>query len=264
MVTVRVERIVWRRPNSPVPPSEFRLSDWGWAGSFGERAAIRVCGGTRLAIGRRYLAPLSRLYGTWYPFEEVRLRLEGERVVGGVDRGEPNIAHHVLAGRTIDAATRLVARTKPYRAVVRDPGGSPARRWQAVDRDHYRVWRGRTGMPETVAAGATGKSRWELYIRRPRQGRVCLGLRLRLLWGENGSRTETCGRGVANDAVTLNTLLGPGGGAFAYGLAGRKVARVKVRFGGRPPTSAGTLPMPRPGPPRFWIVPSNGDCPALA
>jgi hypothetical protein len=32
-VTVRVERVLWRRPNAPDPPRRFRFSDLGWTGT---------------------------------------------------------------------------------------------------------------------------------------------------------------------------------------------------------------------------------------
>jgi hypothetical protein len=61
VVTVRVERVLWRRPKAPQPPRNFRFTDWGWFGSLEERVPARVCGRTRMEIGRRYLAPLARL-----------------------------------------------------------------------------------------------------------------------------------------------------------------------------------------------------------
>jgi hypothetical protein len=128
------------QPNAPEPRRRFRFNDWGWFGELDNKVPVRVCGITRMELGTRYLAPIARLHGTWYPFEEVRLRLLGDLVVGGVDGGEANHAHNALIGRGIDSAVRMVAGTKPYRAVARDPSGSPARRWQRVDMDAYRIW----------------------------------------------------------------------------------------------------------------------------
>lgn len=266
VVTVRVERVLWRRPKAPEPPPTFRFSDWGWFGSRGEPVPARACGRTRMEIGRRYLAPVARLRGsTWYPFDEVRLRLRGGRVVGGVDGGEPNLAHNTLIGRSIAGAVRTVAQTHPYRAVVRNPRLDPAGRWQAADRDDYRVWRGRPGMAFPVAAGATSRARWELYLRLPKRGGMCVGIGTRALWNAAlGASGEGCGpRRLAPTAVTLAGFSAGKRGAFAFGRAGERVAAVRGRFADGEAFRASTLPTPIPpgGRSRFWIVPARGDCP---
>ncbi|HEX6652870.1 MAG TPA: hypothetical protein VF072_09015, partial [Thermoleophilaceae bacterium] len=84
-VTVRVERELWRRPNAPKPPQRFRFNDFGWTGTLDDRRPFVGCGATRMEIGRRYLAPVARDHGVWFPFGGVRLRLRGNLVVGGVD-----------------------------------------------------------------------------------------------------------------------------------------------------------------------------------
>jgi hypothetical protein len=264
-VTVRVEEVLWRRPKAPAPPATFRFSDWGWFGTLENRVPARICGLTRMAIGTRYLAPIARLRGaTWYPFSEVRLRLDGAMVVGGVDGGEPNDAHNALSGRPTESAVRMVARARPYRAVVRNPRLSPARRWQAADADRYRVWGGRPRATVTVASGATKIARWELYLRSLGRGRSCLGMRVRPLWDESGTvRRERCrARAIAKGAVTLQTFAPEGMGAFAYGRAGRRVGQVEVRVGDRAPERIGTLPAPRPpgGRDRFWVMHAGSNC----
>jgi hypothetical protein len=268
VVTVRVEEVLWRRPNAPAPPRTFRFSDWGWTGTLERKVPIRVCGVTRMELGTRYLAPISRLHGTWYPFEEARLKLDGDTVVGGVDGGEPNHAHHALIGRPVESAVRMVAQTPPYRAVGRDPRGSPARRWQRVDMDGYRIWRERRGeSPVTVSSGVERVSRWELYVRTPRPAVTCLGIRVRPLWDETGTVTrERCGRGgIAKDAVTVETFSPEGLGAFAYGRAGRRVGQVRVRLGRGRWIRLDTAFTPRPlgGGDRFWIRPARRGCGAV-
>lgn len=264
VVTVRVERVLWRRPKAPAPPSSFRFSDWGWFGTLENRVPARVCDITRMEIGTRYLAPIARLpRNTWYPFEEVRLRLDGDLVVGGVDGGEPSHAHNALSGRSVGSAVRMVARTMPYRAVVSDPRRTPARRWQAADADGYRVRRGaRTRVP--VASGVTKVARWELYLRPLGKGRSCLGLRVRQLWDESvGAKRERCGPSrIARDAVTLQSFAPEGLGAFAYGRAGRRVGQVEVRVGDRAPVRLGTLFTPEPpgGRERFWVLHAGVSC----
>jgi hypothetical protein len=268
VVTVRVEEVLWRRPNAPAPRRTFRFHDWGWFGELDNRVPARVCDITRMEIGTRYLAPIARLHGTWYPFEEVRLALLGDLVVGGVDGGEPNHAHHALIGRSVESAVRMVARTKPYRAVVRDPRQSPARRWQNAHADDFRVWREPPGTPATVSSGVTAEARWELRLRSPRRGRTCVGMQVRPLWDETGTVfEERCGRSaIAKGAVSLDTFSPPGLGAFAYGRTGRRVGQVRVRFGGgrwtRLPTAF--TPSPPGGRDRFWVAPAGRRCGAVS
>jgi hypothetical protein len=269
VVTVRVERVLWRRPKAPEPPRSFRFSDWGWFGTLENRKPARVCGVTRMELGRRYLAPVARLRnGTWYPFDEVRLRIDGRRVVGGVDGGEPTNAHNALAGRSIRGAVRMVARTHPYRAGVRHPRLDPARRWQLVDRDRYRVWRARPGMSFVVRSGVTPRARWELYFRLPRRGGMCVGIAARRLWGGgSGAGGEGCGpRRIATGAVTVGTFAATRLGLFALGRAGERVAAVRVRFPGERARELPTYPTPIPpgGRGRFWVAPARAGCPPRA
>jgi hypothetical protein len=268
VVTVEVEQVLWRRPKAPEPRRRFRFNDWGWFGELDDKVPARVCDITRMELGTRYLAPMARLHGTWYPFEEVRLRLLGDLVVGGVDGGEANHAHNALIGRSVDSAVRMVARAKPYRAVVRDPSGSPARRWQRVDMDDYRIWREPPGAPATVASGVTAEARWELRLRSPRRGRTCVGMQVRPLWDESGTvYEERCGRSVlAKDAITLNAFSPPGLGAFAFGRAGRRVGQVRVRFGRGGWTRQWTAFTPNPpgGRDRFWVAPAGRRCGAVS
>jgi hypothetical protein len=268
VVTVEVEQVLWRRPNAPEPRRRFRFNDWGWFGELDDKVPARVCDITRMELGTRYLAPMARLHGTWYPFEEARLRLLGDLVVGGVDGGEANHAHNALIGRSVDSAVRMVARAKPYRAVVRDPSGSPARRWQRVDTDDYRIWRERPGAPATVASGVTAEARWELRLRSPRRGRTCVGMQVRPLWDESGTvYEERCRRSaLAKDAITLDTFSPPGLGAFAYGRAGRRVGQVRVRFGRGGWTRQWTAFTPDPpgGRDRFWVAPAGRRCGAVS
>jgi hypothetical protein len=198
----------------------------------------------------------------WYPFSEARLRLDGNLVVGGVDGGDANHVHNALAGRPVESAVRMVARARPYRAVLHRPRSTPARRWQAVDADRYRLSRGRPG-PVTVASGVTKIARWEVYLRRRGGGR-CLGMRVRTLFDESRSvRRERCRPGaLARGAVTLHTFAPEGMGAFAFGRTGRRVAQVEVRVGDRAPVRLGTLPMPSPpgGGERFWVIHAGSAC----
>ncbi|HEV7846939.1 MAG TPA: hypothetical protein VGO83_11830, partial [Thermoleophilaceae bacterium] len=166
-VDVRVERVLWRRPNAPEPPRSFTFGDLGWTGTLKHRKPWKGCRDTRMELGRRYLAPVVRHNGTWYPFFTTRMRLRGNLVVGGVDLGEPENSHRALQGRTIAEAVRAIATARPYRAVVLHPQGSPAQRWQRAYRDHFRLWGGTRGVPAVSQSGVTARSRWELYVRLP-------------------------------------------------------------------------------------------------
>ena len=147
-----------------------------------------------MVLGRRYLAPIVRHNGTWYPFFPTRLRLRGHLVVGGVDGGEAENSHQALVGRSVRSAVRLIADTRPYRAVVLHPEGNPARRWNAVDSNDYRIWRDPGGLPVIVASGVTSRSRWQLYLRRPKRGGMCVGMSARPLWRPEPapSRSSMC------------------------------------------------------------------------
>ena len=129
-VTMRVERVLWRRPHAAEPPRRFRFLDFGWTGTLKNRHRLLGCRATRMELGRRYLAPIVRDHGEWYPFPATRLRLRGDLVVGGVDLGEPEHSHQALAGQTVRGAVRTVAQTLPYRTTVLHPGGGPRRRWE--------------------------------------------------------------------------------------------------------------------------------------
>ena len=261
---MKVERVLWRRPNAPEPPRRFRFGDWGWWGTLENRTPIRPCGETRMVIGRRYLAPIVRHNGTWYPFFPTRLRLRGDLVVGGVDGGEPEKSHQALQGRRVAGAVRLVAQTKPYRAVVLHPGGSPAQRWRAVYRDHFRIWRDPEGLPVIVQSGVTPKSRWQLYMRLPARGGMCVGMSVRALWHPRQNPSgEGCGPRRLRPRSLRVALFGAARrGVFAFGRV--RGLSVRVRFDGEDWREIRSVPTPIPpgGRDYFWVAPAEGDCPS--
>jgi hypothetical protein len=215
-------------------------------------------------IGRRYLAPIVRQNGAWYPFFTVRLRLRGDLVVGGVDCGEPENSHAALQGRRVRQAVRLVAETAPYRAVVLHPEGNPARRWQRVDADHYRIWGGGRGLPVLVDSGVTQKSRWQLYLRLPKRGGMCVGMSVRPLWHrEPAGSGEGCGpRKLGDDALRPATFMRRHRGLFSFGRTGGAIVKVRVRFDGEPVQEIDThfTPIPPGGDERFWVAPARRSC----
>jgi hypothetical protein len=263
-VTAKVERVLWRRPHAPEPPERLRFNDLGWFGTLEDRHPMVLQGETRMVIGRRYLAPIVRQHGEWYPFFTVRLRLRGDLVVGGVDCGEPENSHAALQGRSVRSAIRLVADTPPYRAVVLHPEGNPARRWQRVDADNYRIWHAEPGMPVIVTSGVTSKSRWQLYLRLPKRGGMCVGLATRPLWrGTPGPSGEGCGpRKLRRNALTPSIFFGRHSGLFALGHTGAGIVKVRVRFDGEEWQEMDThfTPIPPGGNERFYVVRAAGKC----
>jgi hypothetical protein len=266
-VTFKVERVLWRRPNAPEPPRRARFSDLGWGGTLEHRTPLKGCGETRMVIGRRYLAPIVRDHGTWYPFLPTRLRLRGDLVVGGVDAGEAENSHQALQGRSVAGAVRLVVNTLPYRAVVLHPGGGPAQRWRAVYRDHYRIWRDPQGLPVIVQSGVTPRSRWQLYLRLPARGGMCVGMTARALWHPRPAPSgEGCGpRTLPRTSMRVGLFGAARRGVFADGHTGAGVVEVRVRFDGEGRQVLQTVPTPIPpgGRGRFWVAPAAGDCPAF-
>lgn len=120
----------------------------------------------------------------------------------------------------------------------------------------------------TVAGGATKIARWELFVRSPKPGRRCLGMRVWQLWDESvTARGERCGaRKLGRNEVTLQTIAPAGLGSFVYGRAGRSVGQVEVRIAHGSPIRLGTLPTPIPpgGRDRFWIVHAGSACAAVS
>jgi len=263
-VTVRVERVLWRRPHAPDPPRRFRFNDFGWTGTLDNRRPLLGCGATRMEVGRRYLAPIARDHGEWFPFGGVRLRLRGNLTVGGVDAGEAEHSHQALAGRSVRDAARTVAETLPYRSTVLHPGGGPARRWQRAHSDHFRLWGDPKGVPVIVASGVTTRSRWQLYLRLPARGGMCVGMTARALWDPSPSPSgEGCGARTLRPLRTgLGLFSAAGRGLFAFGHTGSRVYGVRVRFGGEEWKEAQTTftPIPPGGRGRFWVVLAQGDC----
>ena len=263
-VTVRVERVLWRRPNAPKPPRRFRFNDFGWTGTLEDRRPFVGCGATRMEVGRRYLAPVVRDHGDWYPFPGTRLRLRGDLVVGGVDAGEADHSHQALAGRSVRNAVRTVAETLPYRSTVLHPGGSPGWRWQRADADDYRLWGDPKGVPAIVASGVTSRARWQLYMRLPARGGMCVGMTVRALWHPKAAASgEGCGARTLRPLRTgLGLFSSDRHGLFAFGHTGSRVYNVRVRFGGEDWKEVQTTFTPEPpgGRDRFWVVPAENGC----
>jgi hypothetical protein len=222
-----------------------------------------------MVLGRRYLAPVVRHGGNWYPFFPTRMRLRGKLVVGGVDGGEAENSHQALVGHSVRSAVRLVAGTLPYRAVVLHPQGTPARRWQRVHSDDYRIWRDPGGLPVIVASGMTSRSRWQVYLRLPKRGGMCVGMSARPLWHpEPAPSGEGCGpRTLRHDSLRrgLSIFMAARRGLFAFGRVAEPIVAVRVRFDGEEWKLTDTLPTPDPpgGRNRFWVAPAQGNCPAL-
>ena len=134
-------------------------------------------------------------------------------------------------------------------------------------RDHYRIWRGKQGLPVIVWSGVTERSRWQLYIRLPARGGMCLGMSVRPLWhGHPAPSGEGCGaRTVPARSLRLGSFMAAKRGQFLIGHVGAAVVGVRVRFEGEDWQEVQTLPTPIPpgGRDRFFVVPAAGYCPAV-
>ena len=81
--------------------------------------------------------------------------------------------------------------------------------------------------PVTIALGGGEQGRWELFGRRTRRGELCVGL-------ENAASSgEGCGRPLVDgNRIGLGTSTGCETGTFVYGFLSRRVARLRVSYGG--------------------------------
>ena len=219
-----------------------------------------------MVIGRRYLAPIVRSDGEWYPFLHTRLRLRGDLGRGRRGRGRAGALRiSALAAGASRARCGSSRRRLPYRSTVLHPGGSPGRRWQRARRDHYRLW----GEPEGPAgdrrdAASRTRSRWQLYLRLPARGGMCVGM--------SGAGAVAPGPAPSGEGCGARTLR-PGGRPRPllrrrarrvrlrpHGLAGLRRARALRRRGLEGGQTTFT-PIPPGGRDRFWVVPAEGDCP---
>jgi hypothetical protein len=118
----------------------------------------------------------------------------------------------------------------------------------------------------TIASGASKTARWELYVRTPKPGRRCVGMRVEQLWDATAfTRRERCGaHRLARGAVTLQTIAAPGMGSFAFGRAGRSVGQVSVRVGDQAPVTVSTLESPLGGRGRFWVTHAGLSCASVS
>jgi hypothetical protein len=259
-VTLGVERTYWRRDGAPTAPAEFVMNDWGWCQTPQGRVPMLLPRVTRLRVGRTYLAPITRYRDAWSALDDGRLRLRGTRVAGGVDYGRPTFAHQTLLGLRVGTAAAVVRRTRPYRAAVRLRSRNPTRRWNAVDRDGYRVAGRGTAGAVTVAMGRTPSSRWTLYARHSLSRRVCVGIRARPHRRLRPAiRREACFPRPTATQISGNFFTS-GRGRFAYGTAGDSVAAIDIGFGAGTRDPAPTYPSQAglPGRDRFWVVPVGG------
>ncbi len=255
-VDVRVQRPVWRRPGAPRAPARLSVTDWGWCQTDAGRVPMLVEGATRLQPGQRYLAPLAESRGVWTTFDDGRMRLEEKRIVGGVDFGEPTIAHRELLGLSVRHAARVLRRTLPYRGAVRAAREGPVSRWNATYRDRYRVWK-RPKAAYIVAVGATSRSRWGLHARQGEAGRICLELHARPRGALHPAvRLANCGRHRPSSNSITAYVRRTCRGQFAYGKGGGRVASVELELADGRSVGAALHPIPLTVGRGFtWIAP---------
>jgi hypothetical protein len=84
-VTLRVDDVTWSRPGAPPLPRRLTMVTAGWDVHDGRHEPLDL-GGTRLEVGRRYVAPL-RFFGRgraggWGPLgQSTQLELDGDTVI---------------------------------------------------------------------------------------------------------------------------------------------------------------------------------------
>ena len=227
-VTVHVERVLWRRPHAPEPPRRFRFSDIGWTGTLRNNAPSEArAAETRMVLGRRYLAPIVRSHGEWYPFFTTRLRLRGDLVVGGVDVGEPEPCASRAGRPARGGGGPAVARRFPTAPPCSTRAGAPDAAGSARIADHYRLW----GDPEGPAGGrGRAASRAVALAALPAPARRAAACAWACRRGRSGTRFPSRAARAAAPR-TLRAARGParpllarrGAGLFVFGHTGSRV-----------------------------------------
>jgi hypothetical protein len=117
VVTLRIERTVWRRREAPTAGRTVRVLTYGWAVRDGERRPVAGWGGPRLEVGRRYVTPLVRAPRDgvdWTPLAvESVLPLDGDEIVTTGIAGAPSTIARRMAGRSVDDLSAVLAGTRP-------------------------------------------------------------------------------------------------------------------------------------------------------
>jgi hypothetical protein len=256
-VGIRIERTLWRRPDARRASPGLTIDDWGWCETSGGRFPLIPSGVTRLRVGSRYLTPLTFFRGEWTSLDDGRLVLRRGRLEGEVQLGEPTFAHQMLLGLPLLDGAKLVRETKSYRAAVRLASSNPVRRWNAADRDYYRLQGQRGQRRVIVAMGSLPSARWRLHARRRTPRGLCVGIHARPRRRLTPAVTrEACGRRPTEASLVTGARSVTARGTFIYGSAAERVARVALTFdaGQRErvltqPSQAGLR-----GRERFWIV----------
>ena len=256
-VGIRVERTFWRRPGAARAPASLSTIDWGWCQTDRGRFPLVPQTVTRLQVRRRYLTPLTLYRGSWDSLDDGRLLVRRGRLVGGVPLEEPTFAHQMLAGLPVADAAGLVRQAKPYREAVRLTARDPVRRWNATDRDHYRLQGQRRPRRVIVAIGSLLNTRWRLDARQRTPSELCVGLHARPLRRLGPAvRREACRRPPTPSRPVTATRSVTGRGTFIYGSAAEQAAQVEVTFQTGQPVRTLTRPSQAGlrGRQRFWVI----------
>jgi hypothetical protein len=141
VVTLRIERTIWRREDAPSAEDTIRVFTWGWAlNEDGERrASTAPWGGPRLEVGARYVAPLVRAPRNgvqWTPLSDgATLPLDGDLITTTGIGGNPSPIAERMEGRSVDALAEILAGTPPDPIAAKYFDLGPDARWQAVLRE---------------------------------------------------------------------------------------------------------------------------------
>ena len=138
-VTVRIERTLWRRPNSAPPPGRvIRFASWGWMmGSdqhpFSSRRRVVGEHEPRLEVGGRYLAVLAKDEREWFAIGEATMTLAADdTITSQVVAGSPAAGAAALRGKSIEQAAQTLAATRPLPLARKYGHLPPADRWKEM------------------------------------------------------------------------------------------------------------------------------------
>ena len=254
-VRIRVERTFWRRPGAA--RARRALARSTGVGARQPRSVSARTSDSHTAANRASLPDSAHALPRRLELTRCgRLLVRRRRLIGGVPLGEPTFAHQMLAGLPVADAAGLVRRARPYRAAVRLTARNPVRRWNATDRDHYRLQGQRRPRPVIVAIGSLPNTRWRLDARQRTPRELCLGLHARPLRRLGPAvRREACRPAPTTSRPITATRSVTRRGTFIYGSAAEQAAQVEVAFQTEQPVRTPT----RPAKPDFLAASGSGS-----
>jgi hypothetical protein len=138
IVTLRIEKTIWRREGAPSAGRAVRVVTWGWAVDE-ERRPVAASGGPRLEVGARYVTALVRAPRDgveWTPLaDDSTLPLDGDVITTAGILGVPSLLAKELRGKSVDKLAIMLAHTQPDPIAAKYFDLPPDERVQAVFRE---------------------------------------------------------------------------------------------------------------------------------